>query len=182
MTSKTVYLTIMSTVLLLVAAVTYYVVYQNNHSINKVTQEIFAEPTAPEAEPYTDLEGNKSDLEQYLGRTMVVNSWASWSPFSKSDLETLAMLAEKYQQKDVVFLAINRKESKQQAQRFLNTILGNTNVQLVLDPRDHFYKSIGGYAMPETVIYDSRGNMVTHIHGSINQREVEAALDTLLEN
>jgi len=48
----------------------------------------------------------------------VVATWASWSPFSTADLNTLSELSSEFSDEEVVFMAINRKESKEQAARF----------------------------------------------------------------
>ena len=59
--------------------------------------------------------------------------------------------------------------------------MGNPeHIVLLLDPTDNFYKGIGGFAMPETVVYDIEGNISSHTRGSMTYEQmverVEAAL------
>jgi len=85
MTKKTTVILILIVVTLLVAAVaTYKVVQKNKNTINEETKEIFSSESKDFT--YTDINGNEVSLEQYLGKILVVTSWASWSPFSKNDL------------------------------------------------------------------------------------------------
>lgn len=167
-------------VLIIFAAITAAVVYNDKRAVIDETREVF---TNKEGEaPYTDLEGNPISLDQYLGKILVVTSWASWSPFSKDDLENMTELSAVYAEKDVVFMAINRKETKEQAARYLQTQPTFTNLVMVLDPRDYFYNAIGGYAMPELVVYNRRGEIINHFRGPATQSEVESVINELLSS
>lgn len=122
--------------------------------------------------PYTDFEGAAFDLEQYRGKVLVVNSWASWSPLSRDELTMLALLKQKYA--DILqVVAINRMESKAVAEAFIAAIGKPEGVVFLLDPNDTFYLSIEGFAMPETVVYDTEGNKVVHRRGSLTREEIE---------
>lgn len=171
----------LSVILIAMAGLTLKIIFDKHTFVNESTREVFSDKE-DDSTYYTDLAGNKVSLEQYLGRIMVVNSWASWSPFSVTELTSLQKLAEKYNTNEVVFLAINRKESKDQAQRFVNTLPELTSIEVVIDVDDHFYTSVGGYAMPETIIYDKTGNIIEHIHGTFKEEIVGGRIDELLNN
>lgn len=162
-------------VLILGAVVTYLFINRDSNQINEETVALFSNPEG-EA-PYTDLLGNPVSLEQYLGRTLVVATWASWSPFSTADLNTLSELSSEFPAEEVVFMAINRKETKEQASRFLQTLPNLTGVVMVLDPRDAFYLTVGGYAMPEVVVYNRKGGVVEHYRGVANKADIKAAVE-----
>jgi thiol-disulfide isomerase/thioredoxin len=130
---------------------------------------------------YTNLAGEEVSFGDHAGRVRVVTSWASWNPFSVSDLHTLNTVAGTYKEKGVVFLAINRKESKEQAQSFLASLPSMSNIEFAIDTQDTFYTSIGGYAMPETVMYDTQGNIKEHTRGTLTESELRALLDTVLQ-
>ena len=134
----------------------------------------------PSGTYYTDIEGNAVDLSTYLGRVLVVTSWASWSPGSVSDLKLLSELSREYPESDVVFLAINRGEPKETASAFLNTLDTNPEVMLVIDRSDVFYSSIGGFSMPETVVFDEKGNIYSHKRGGLNRDEITLAIKALI--
>lgn len=157
---------------------TYFVVEQNKKAVINETRQIFT--NQPGEAPYTDLAGNPISLDQYLGKILVVSSWASWSPFSQSELNQLAELAAQYKGQEIAFLAINRKETKEQAARYLQTLTAFDGVVMALDPRDYFYKAVDGYAMPEVVVYNKRGEIVKHFRGPAPKLEIITILDSLL--
>lgn len=168
-------------ILVCLGGYTLYTVYKKSVAINESTKSIFADSKDDTVASYTDLNGNVISLEQYLGKILVVTSWASWSPFSKDDLMTISEMASQQDSNNVAFIAINRKESREQAQRYANTLPALGSVVVALDPTDHFYTSIGGYAMPETVIYNQKGDVVNHIRGVIKHDELKSNIDEILK-
>jgi hypothetical protein len=171
---------LLAVTLIVLAAVTLLVLKKDKKEIT--TEAINTFSNAPGEEPYTDLVGNPVSLDKYLGNIMVVTTWASWSPFSANDLTMMQSLSIDYQDKGIVFLAINRKEPKEQASRYLMTVPEITDVIMVLDPRDHFYTVTGGYAMPELLVYDKTGKIILHNHGTMAEAELKIFLDDILLN
>lgn len=164
--------------LALLAIVTFLVVRGTSPDVKEETLATFSNVEG-EA-PYTDLQGNPISLDAYLGNVLVVATWASWSPFSTADIAMLRELSSTYAAQGVVFMAINRKETKEQAARFVATLPGLDGLVVALDPRDAFYTAVGGYAMPEIVIYSTTGEIVEHFRGVAQKDEVEAKIKELL--
>ncbi len=165
--------------LLLVGAVaTYLIIRSEKKEVLDETVALFSNEFG--TLPYTDLNGNEVFLDQYLGKILVVATWASWSPFSQADLQTLSELSSEYSSEEVIFLAINRKETVEQAARYMNSIPKVDGVVLVLDPTDRYYGAVGGYAMPEAVIYNQRGEIVNHLRGMAAKADIKATIDTIL--
>lgn len=165
-------------IICLVGYFTYSVVSENKHkkAQNNPAAEALAENS--DAPRYTSLKGDEAKLSDYLGEVVVVNSWASWSPYSVTELPALANLLTEYNDHGTKLVAINRAENSSTAERFLGTIQVENDVVLILDPGDRFYKSIGGYSMPETVVYDEDGNIIYHSRGPANISEIRAVLDS----
>jgi thiol-disulfide isomerase/thioredoxin len=165
-------------VLCVVAYATHYVrkrAYEAEH--NEANKTIFS---ADAAAAYVDMNGNQASLGDYRGSILVVNDWASWSPYAVEELPLLEKVAANYEQKKVVVLAINRKEVRTQAERFLNTIPAIPHVKVIVDTNDFFYGATSGYAMPETLIYAADGTLVAHIRGVLKDDELRAQLDALV--
>jgi thiol-disulfide isomerase/thioredoxin len=144
---------------------------------NEADDTLFAEGLE---NPYTDQSGNPVTLDDYLGSIIVVNSWASWSPFSVQELQDLNQIAGEYKDKNVVVIAVNRKESKEQAERFLSTLPPLPNLTIIIDTKDHFYGAVGGYAMPETVYYDTRGTISTQRQGAVTVQDTRQILNDII--
>ncbi len=133
-----------------------------------------------ESAQYTDIKGNVVDLNSYLGQTLIIHSWASWCPQCVDQLKMFSAIVSSFP--ETKLLAINRAEDAVTAERFLNYYNLWSEVELLLDPTDHFYKSIGGYAMPETVIFDKNGSIKSHFRGIVSQADIETALRENAEN
>ena len=115
-----------------------------------------------------------------MKNVLVINSWATWSPFSVNDLTLLAELQKQYGE-DITVLAINRKEQKAIVRSYLSTFnLHQEDLVYLMDPTDHFYTASEGYSMPETAIYKKDGTIHAHIRGDLKRGEFEKMLDQLL--
>lgn len=154
-------------------------VYLTRQAVDPKTVALFT-PDAG-ALPYTDLAGNPLSLDQYLGRTLVVTTWASWSPFSTNDLQMLSALSAEFADSDAVFMALNRNESRDLANRFMASVGDVPGVVIALDPTDHFYKQVGGYAMPEVIIFNQKGQITEHYRGVVDQQTLKEAIQKALE-
>lgn len=132
--------------------------------------------------PYTDLSGEEKTLDSYLGKVLVVNNWASWSPVSVEELPMIDSVVEEYDENKVVVLAINRSETKEQVERFMRTLDDFSRINFILDPDDHYYETVGGYAMPETIIFNQSGQQVYQKRGRISEDELRTAIENALEN
>lgn len=122
---------------------------------------------------YSDLEGNQVHLEKYAGKVRVVNSWATWCPFCANELKDFNELAAQYSSDEVVVIAINRKEPVGKVKAYLSQLGTFDNLIFVQDKNDSFYKSIAGFAMPETVFYNTDGTVFLHKRGFMNLTEMQ---------
>ena len=119
-----------------------------------------------------DYVGQTVRLSDSTGKIRIVNAWATWCPFCVNELPDFARVQGEYPD-DVVVIAINRQESLEQARSFSNDRLGLGNdMTFLLDPTDAFYKSIGGFAMPETLFIDGEGNIRLHKRGPMKYEEI----------
>lgn len=133
-----------------------------------------------ENSPYTDLDGNRVTLSQYEGKALVINAWASWCPFCVEELPDFSELAKEFADKDVVVLAVNRRESLNTAKAFLNSVGNPENIVFLMNSDDSFYRSIGGFSMPETQFYSKSGELVAHKRGFMELREMRSFVEQTL--
>lgn len=131
---------------------------------------------------YTNINGDEVSLEDDFGKVVVVYSWASWCPQCSSDLQTVNDFAEGQVGDRISFIAVNRAENRTTAQRFLATLPELNNLQIVLDPTDHLFNSVTGYAMPETVIFNREGDELYHGRGVFDLKAVEEVIRRETEN
>lgn len=173
--------TILTTAALCVALLLagYYTFTTLDRDIPEELSDI-AQTQRGETLPYTDMVGRPVDLDGYEGTPLIINAWASWSPFSREELQDFARLKSEYGD-HIEIIAINRGESDTVARAFLERIGNPSGVVFLLDDSDTFYKSTDGFSMPETVFYDVYGNSVFHKRGSLTFEEMKERVEGLLE-
>lgn len=129
---------------------------------------------------YIDLDGNPVLLSSMKGKSIIVNSWASWMPFSKDELALLNELKSKSGD-SIHILAINRMEDRERVKSYLDIYGIEKNITFLIDPTDNFYRAIGGYAMPETVFYRKDGSLSTHKRGVLTREELETYTENIIK-
>jgi thiol-disulfide isomerase/thioredoxin len=166
-------------VFVVAAAATWYVVNRNRSSLEGTpAASVFDVETGV----YLDEAGNSVNLLPFTGEYLVVTSWASWSPFTEQDIRNLIRLSTEYPYEKVSFVAINRAEPVNQAKRgLINIPTDLAGLKIIYDPNDYYYKTIGGYAMPETVIFDRLGRVVSHERRQLSYEDLAQIIQSLLD-
>lgn len=127
----------------------------------------------------TDYSGNPVELSEFKRELLVVHAWASWCPYCADELKNLALLKQQFGD-DITILAINRAEPESEARAFTDALgIDASQVQLLFDPDDAFFKSIGGYAMPETIFINARGKIIFHQRGPMDIDAVASQIKIL---
>ena len=127
-----------------------------------------------------DYDGEEARLEQYRGRVLLVYAWATWCPYCADELRNLAALKETYGD-SISIVAVNRAEPLPDVRPYTENLALNQSIEFLLDPRDALYKEIGGYAMPETLFINARGDIVFHQRGPIEISAVRERIEEMLE-
>ncbi len=127
-----------------------------------------------------DYDGNNVSMSDFAGKIVIVNSWAVWCPFCKKELGEFAKLQEEFPE-EIVIIAIDRAESLEKAKGFSDSIGVTDSFIFLLDPEDTFYRSIGGFSMPETIFVDREGNVRIHKRGPIDLRGMRKNVLSIME-
>lgn len=174
-TSARVTLGVMAVVLLLVAAV----VFVREHKDAGVLSAGQVEQQLPTAIKFQNESGDDVSLNQFAGKVVIINSWASWCPSCGKELQALSALQAEHPD-DVVVIAINRAEPKLQMQYYLESLTDVDNVQFLNDANDSFFAHVDGFTIPETIFYDQTGTMVSHQRGVVGSERLEALTEQVL--
>lgn len=127
-----------------------------------------------------DYDGREVLLSEYSGDALVAYAWASWCVYCKEEFEGLAKLKTVYGDK-VEIIAINRAEPLPIAKAYTDSLVGISGVTYLLDPEDAFFKSVGGYAMPETIFIKRGGDVFFQQRGPMTFEESEKKLQEMLK-
>ncbi len=129
---------------------------------------------------YTDLDGNSIDLEQFKGKPLIINAWATWIPFSQTELVLMNEIQKKYGD-TITVIAMNRMENIEVIKSYLSVFQIPRDILFIADTTDHFYKVVGGYAMPETLFYTSDGVLTMHTRGVLTEAELATYTEAIIE-
>jgi len=126
-----------------------------------------------------DYVGNVIQSEDLVGTPLVLNAWATWCPFCIKELPDFVAAQSEFG--DLVkIIAINRQESPDRSKRFINELGLDDQLIFLLDPDDNFYRSIGGYVMPETVFIDAGGKIIFRKRGPMQIEEIRQKIESIL--
>lgn len=127
----------------------------------------------------SDFGGDTVSLADSAGKVRVVNVWATWCPFCVDELPDFGRLQEEFSD-EIVVIAIDRAESLEKAKGFSDELGITDSMTMLLDPKDSFYKSIGGFSMPETLFIDGDGNIRIHKRGPMEFEEMKEKVESIL--
>lgn len=100
-------------------------------------------------------------LDDYRGKVVYIDFWASWCPPCRSAFPKIDRIYAKYRERGFEVLAINQDQELSEALRFIEK--QPTSFTLVTD-RDHsIAERYGVKVMPSSYLIDRKG-VVRHIH------------------
>jgi thiol-disulfide isomerase/thioredoxin len=127
-----------------------------------------------------DLKGAPHTLEDYRGKPVLLNFWATWCVPCAAEMPLLNEMQKQYQGR-VVFIAasIDDEDVKLQVQAFIKKHQGEALTVMMgatLDTLDDFGVNQG---MPGTVFIDAEGKIVDRITGALKRPDLEERLRKL---
>ena len=100
-----------------------------------LTHGLTAIPTGTHAPPLRlpDLDEEMVDIQDFAGKVVVVNFWATWCPPCRREMPSLERLREQTANDGVMILAVNIGEDTDTVFSFLGTIEPAPNFPLLFD-------------------------------------------------
>lgn len=124
-------------------------------------------------------DGKTVTSDDFKGAPLVINAWAAWCPFCVKELPDLAAAQEEFGDA-VRIIAIDRAESRATAKAYTDGLGVTDALIFLLDPSDSFYRSIGGFSMPETIFIDAEGYIQFHKRGPMELPEIRQRIQSLI--
>lgn len=147
-----------------------------------ITEQIFKVSTDIEP-PQFELENMKGDiisLNDYKGKVLFLNFWASWCGPCVHEMPSIERLKKHYENdEDVEILLVNLGEDRETVENFLNE--GSYTVETLLDKDNMVGTSYGVRSIPTTIIFNKDGMVVASKTGAHewDRDGVKAILDSL---
>jgi thiol-disulfide isomerase/thioredoxin len=120
------------------------------------------------------LDGEAFDLEDYRGKPVVVNFWASWCGYCEAEMPDLMKFAADHPEAAVIGVAVNDDlEAARQAAADLGLTFPS-----VYDPDGEIFGQFGSEGLPTTVFYTKDLEVAETLVGQQSYESFEAGLQT----
>jgi len=124
-------------------------------------------------------EKKEISLEDFKGKPVVVNFWATWCGPCKLEMPFFEKTWREYKDKGVIFIGIDVMDDKDSAIKFMDK-LGISYINLY-DPSGKTSNSYGVVALPATFFIDKNGNIIVKHYGSFLGNEAEKKFKSYLK-
>jgi len=171
----------------ILSAIFGYLVYNDSQFVSKIKIDaVEASPVGTQASPIfllalPDLSGNAQALEQWRGKILVVNYWATWCPPCREEMPGFARLQEKFAAKGVQFVGISIDTAVKVAEFQQQT---SVNYPLLIGDMGAIDSSVAlgnsRQALPFTAVIDRHGMISTVKLGRFAEADLERQLVELV--
>ena len=116
--------------------------------------------------PFVDASGAPVRIEDFRGRTVVLNLWAPWCVPCLQEMPSLDRLAARLQPKDFSVVAVTKDPVGDSPSRRTFDRMGLKRLALYLDPEGKLASEVGTRGFPTTLIIGRDGAALARREGS----------------
>jgi len=118
---------------------------------------------SPKFVNYENFKGGVTSLDDFKGKYVFIDVWATWCGPCKEEIPHLAKLEKEYHDKDIVFVSISA--DKQKSKKVWKNVVTKKNmcgVQLISDKdfKSDFIKAFQIQGIPRFILIDKEGKIV----------------------
>ena len=126
----------------------------------------------------TTAAGTSFDLQEYRGKVLVLDFWASWCVPCRRSFPWMNEMHEKYEDQGLVIVGVNMDAEAADAEAFLREY--PANFRIIEDANGELAKKFDVIAMPSSYIIDRNGDIVERHLGFKVKRQDE--YESLIQN
>lgn len=137
----------------------------------------FALGSGSQVENFTlkDLSGKSVSLNQFKGKVVVLNFWASWCPPCRNEMPEFNEMSKEFKKSgDAVLLAVNmtdgRRETKSKVESFMKD--AGYTMTVLLDSNQELAEYFGIRYIPSTFVINGEGKLTGQIQGGTTKAAV----------
>ena len=120
----------------------------------------------------TSLEGEVIDIQNYVGKPLVVNFWATWCAPCIKELAHFKKINNDFKG-EIVFLLISEEDSRK-----IIPFKNSFDFDFVLSSKS--FETYGVNTWPTTYFYDNEGNLVNKYNGSLSLQNLKKYVDEIM--
>ncbi|MEK0082595.1 TlpA family protein disulfide reductase [Benzoatithermus flavus] len=114
---------------------------------------------------FETMDGKPASLEDFRGKVVVLNLWATWCAPCREEMPSLDRLQARFEDQPVVVLALSvDRAGPERVEAFLNEI-GVQRLHVYRDPKAAATRAVGVPGLPATILVDKAGNETGRVLG-----------------
>lgn len=125
-----------------------------------------------------NLEGEEVSLEDYKGKIIMLNFWATWCPYCVKEMPDMNRLQE--ENDDLVVLAVNIKEEKDKVKEYIEE--GGYDFEVVLDTKASVAETYLVGPLPTTYFIDKEGILIGGVPGMLEYPQMKQLIEGIRDN
>jgi len=117
---------------------------------------------------FEDFSGNEINLNQYNGKLVIINFWATWCAPCKKEMPSLDKLYQTNNFKNLQVFAVNMEQPNTLKTKKFFTDLNIKKLEIFFDNNLNFVKEFKLRGVPTTVLINKKGEEFARIIGEVN--------------
>ena len=113
----------------------------------------------------TDLDGKSHKLEQYRGKVVLLNFWATWCKPCTTEMPAMQTVYDELREKGFVVLAVNELEDEGKVREHI--VAYKHTFPVLLDRENKVANQYGVFGLPVSVFIDQNGVVREYIKGGL---------------
>lgn len=127
----------------------------------------------------TDLKGDDASIDDYQGKVILLNNWATWCPPCKEEMPALEAFFQAHQDDGFMLIAIEAGDPHADVADFVNSF--DLSFPVWLDPSNQALQTFNNYGLPNSYVIDRDGNVKLAWTGPISEPMLEKYVTPLIE-
>jgi thiol-disulfide isomerase/thioredoxin len=126
---------------------------------------------------FDTLDGNQISLEDYDGKIILLNFWATWCPYCVQEMPDLEDIDK---EEDVVVLAINSGEAKSTIQNYVDE--NGLDLKIVVDEEGYFSRKFYVNSLPTTYFINEEGILLGSMPGMMTAEQIQTIIQDIRDD
>ncbi len=130
-----------------------------------------------------DMDGEMHSLQDYRGKVVLINFWATWCPPCRREMPALEQLYGKLGDQAFAVLAVNQWEDADHVFAYMGDLNVIPSFPILFDPESRVSADFGVKGLPTSFLLDKQGRVVFRAVGgrAFDHPEVEQTIRSLLD-